>query len=719
MDEIIIDLILKCVPFSGWFEAMGFTKEMSALLSAFIVIVLGVLLVKGVKRLYRRWVDGNAAKVLDPQFDYAAIKKATEIYIPTQYQNASPSRQDEPGFTHQYVSRSELIPFFINNAFKVQSESERFYLILADSGMGKTTFMVNLYLRYHSFFNTNKKYKMRLFRFSHEDTWEQVKKIPYEEARHTILLLDALDEDPFIVSKDPEVTDAAAFKKRVDDIINTTRNFAEVLMTCRTQYFPGQETDPYELKLKRPDEKGFYTLNKLYLSPFNDDEVGKYLKKKYSYLPFINREKKKRAKQVIGQAKHLVMRPMMLSYIDLLVEDKFTFTTDYSIYNALIKKWLRREADKRKYKEADRKVFIENLRQVSQQTAIAIWEKWNEEKRNYLTKEEAVNIAKHNNLTLKAEEVTGQSLLTCDGAGNWKFAHKSIWEFFLAKEAIEKGPAFMGLNFAGMDMTHQFFKEFMPSFTFVKGGEFLMGSPPDEPEREEIELQHPVKVSDFHISTTPITLAQFERFIKETGYRTDADKEGHSRSWTGKKWIDKPGVNWRCDISGKPQTEKDHPVIHVSWNDGMAYAYWLGEKWDIICRLPYEAEWEFAARGGNQSKGFIYSGSNDIEEVAWYRKNSDKKTHPVSEKKPNELGLYDMTGNVWEWCHDWYDEKYYEECKAKGTIENPIGPANGKYHLLRGGSWDFDAPRCRSALRDYDVPAHRVDNIGFRLVSVL
>ncbi|MCB0596907.1 MAG: hypothetical protein H6557_20665 [Lewinellaceae bacterium] len=259
MDKFI-EALLDLLPFSAWFQHWGFSEDTSDGLAVVVIALLVWLSAWGIKRLYVRWENSRAARDLKPQFDYPSVQQATGIFIPTQYQNASPARQDEPGFTHKYVATQPLIPFFIKTAFDEKVDSERFYLILADSGMGKTTFMINLYIQYHSFFNLHRNHKMRLFRFSHPDTLKEIKAIKTEDAKNTILLLDALDEDPNIVSKDPDVSDEEAFNKRVDEIIEASRNFCEVVITCRTQYFPGQEDDPYELKFKRSDGKGFYML---------------------------------------------------------------------------------------------------------------------------------------------------------------------------------------------------------------------------------------------------------------------------------------------------------------------------------------------------------------------------------------------------------------------------------------------------------------------------
>ncbi|MBR3766219.1 MAG: SUMF1/EgtB/PvdO family nonheme iron enzyme, partial [Muribaculaceae bacterium] len=129
-------------------------------------------------------------------------------------------------------------------------------------------------------------------------------------------------------------------------------------------------------------------------------------------------------------------------------------------------------------------------------------------------------------------------------------------------------------------------------------------------------------------------------------------------------------------------------------------------------RLPTEAEWEYAARGGNKSKGYKYSGSNTIGDVAWYNSNSSAMTHQVGTKAPNELGLYDMSGNVWECCSDWHDENYY----SSSPSNNPTGPTSGSYRVDRGGSWGNNARSCRVSYRDRSTPDYRDCYYGFRLV---
>ena len=163
-----------------------------------------------------------------------------------------------------------------------------------NSGMGKTTFMINLYMQYTSFFNFSRKYKIRLYPFGDARILDQIKKIEPEKAKKTILLLDAFDEDKNLVppSEPDGLSDDDRFRRRLDEIIETVRDFREVVITSRTQYFPGQEKQPYELKIPSFDDKGFHTMAKLYLSPFDNKEIKRYLRKKYGMLKFWQRKKK-------------------------------------------------------------------------------------------------------------------------------------------------------------------------------------------------------------------------------------------------------------------------------------------------------------------------------------------------------------------------------------------------------------------------------------------
>jgi formylglycine-generating enzyme required for sulfatase activity len=153
------------------------------------------------------------------------------------------------------------------------------------------------------------------------------------------------------------------------------------------------------------------------------------------------------------------------------------------------------------------------------------------------------------------------------------------------------------------------------------------------------------------------------------------------------------------------------PVERVTWYNVNEYIKRLNKKTGMNFRLPTEAEWEYAARGGKLSKGFKFSGSDNIDSVAWKDGNSNTRTHPVGLKKSNELGIYDLTGNVWEWCADFYVSDYYQ----KSPSTNPAGPEEGMYRVIRGGSWFHDSKGLRVTSRDSGNPNYYYGYIGFRL----
>ena len=170
---------------------------------------------------------------------------------------------------------------------------------------------------------------------------------------------------------------------------------------------------------------------------------------------------------------------------------------------------------------------------------------------------------------------------------------------------------------------------------------------------------------------------------------------------------------WRAVMGSNPSSYRGNklPVEKVSWNDCQTFIMKLNQLTGKTFRLPTEAEWEFAARGGNKSKGYTYSGSNTIGDVAWYTSNSSNTTHAVATKAPNELGIYDMSGNVWELCQDWYGSY------SSGSQTNPTGPTSGSNRVRRGGGWYSIALNCRVAVRDPYPPANTSDNLGLRLAQ--
>jgi len=238
---------------------------------------------------------------------------------------------------------------------------------------------------------------------------------------------------------------------------------------------------------------------------------------------------------------------------------------------------------------------------------------------------------------------------------------------------------------------------------FVKGGVFEMGNNSADTiygNRNKGEMPaHTVTVDDFYIGKYEVTVGEYKKFVDATGYKTDADSSWIFRT----KWIKEKGITWEHDSKGDilSSSEYNHPVVHISWSDAKAFCEWAGG------RLPSEAEWEFAARGGTKSKGYKFSGSDNMDDVAWFSIEGDgRKTRPVGLKQANELGIYDMSGNVWEWCSDWYD-KY-----AGDSQINPAGSAPSKGLVHRGGSWE-NAVRITS--RYPHKPVDPNGDLGFRI----
>ncbi|MEI7671772.1 MAG: SUMF1/EgtB/PvdO family nonheme iron enzyme [Deltaproteobacteria bacterium] len=220
-------------------------------------------------------------------------------------------------------------------------------------------------------------------------------------------------------------------------------------------------------------------------------------------------------------------------------------------------------------------------------------------------------------------------------------------------------------------------------FVFVKGGCYEMGDTFGGGSGDEKPI-HNVCVSDFYMGKYEVTQRQWQAVM--------GSNPSKNTSWFGKT--------------------DNCPVEQVNWNDTQDFIVRLNEKTGKSYRLPTESEWEYAARsGGKKEKYAGMSNDSGLGDYAWYIANSGSSTHSVGGKTSNGLGLYDMTGNGWEWCQDWYGEKYYGESPRN----NPRGPSSGQYRVLRGGSWDSNQEDVRTATRNWNAPVNRNSSVGFRL----
>lgn len=263
-----------------------------------------------------------------------------------------------------------------------------------------------------------------------------------------------------------------------------------------------------------------------------------------------------------------------------------------------------------------------------------------------------------------------------------------------------------------------------PEMVFIRGGSFLMGSPEDEKGRDDDERQHRVKVDDFYMGKYEVTVGEFKRFVSATGYKTDAEMKGDCYALKDGELGDQPGYSWRrLDFS----QSDNHPVACVSWNDAQAYTVWLSQKTGKHYRLPTEAEWEYAARGGSQhahhwgdspnqacSYANVVDQSVKIKIPSWSWTLHDCNdgyvyTAPVGHYQANGLGLKDILGNVWEWTCSNYDKDY-------GSSEQrcvDIGRSGDR--VYRGGSWLYGPRYVRSSHRYRNDPSYRFNDVGFRL----
>lgn len=241
----------------------------------------------------------------------------------------------------------------------------------------------------------------------------------------------------------------------------------------------------------------------------------------------------------------------------------------------------------------------------------------------------------------------------------------------------------------------------------IKGTCFGMGDAQGDPGADN-KLVHKVCVSDFYVHKAEVTVGEFRDFVKASKYRTDAEKGAGCFSFTGDTWTLDAKKNWQ---DPGYQQEDDFPVVCVSWNDAAAFVEWLSDKSGKRHRLLTEAEWEYVARsGGKEDK---WSGTGDrtgLNSVAWFGDNSRKRVNDVGLKKPNLLGIFDMSGNVWEWVSDWYADNYYNFSQS----DNPGGPEEGLMKVMRGGSWFDEAEKATTTYRFRGNPTFASTNIGFR-----
>jgi formylglycine-generating enzyme required for sulfatase activity len=268
----------------------------------------------------------------------------------------------------------------------------------------------------------------------------------------------------------------------------------------------------------------------------------------------------------------------------------------------------------------------------------------------------------------------------------------------------------------------------------IPAGEFMMGDgePAEQlaqtfnatPESFRREYpQHRVRITKpFYMGQYPVTLGEFLMFYHDAKYQVEIERDG--KASLGK--LDNGGygesTTFRPWAPGGWEPGMDHPVVYVTWNDAVAFCQWLSKKEGKEYRLPTEAQWEYACRAGSTTMYCFGDSEDQLGDYAWYNKGgsvwqlyTDWGTKPVGGKRPNAWGLYDVHGNVCQWCADWYDEHYY----SNSPTEDPTGPTTGERRVLRGGRWVNNANCSRSAYRAFVSPDYRMNDISFRVSRVV
>jgi len=411
--------------------------------------------------------------------------------------------------------------------------------------MGKTSFLLNYFARHLR--RWCKSFQIELIPLGESGLAERLEKIP--EPAQTVLLLDAFDEDLEAIENHVQ---------RLKEIVRLTRKFQKIVITCRTQFFPRDEELPNDTELfktgpRGPGETWQYFFYKLYLSPFDERQIKAYLKRRFHWW---QRNCRRKAREIVAKVPNLVVRPMLLTYIDDLINTGESFHNSFQIYTAMVNGWLERELKFVPDKQA--------LLDFSNKLAVELFfnrQKWGRERIPF---KDIEPLARNFGIKLKTWQLTGRSLLNRDAEGNYKFAHRSILEFLFARQILANEAQALKLPFPKWtEPIRQFVIEGnngkLPHlFIYFKGGSFQIG-----------ETGQKVEIKPFEMSNFLVTNIEYEKF--DPAHRKKRNKYSH---------------------------QDDQPVIYVSWQDAVNYCQWLSRQTDKQYSLPTEAEWEFAASGG-------------------------------------------------------------------------------------------------------------------------
>ncbi|MCB0852094.1 MAG: SUMF1/EgtB/PvdO family nonheme iron enzyme [Bacteroidetes bacterium] len=521
--------------------------------------------------------------------------------------------------------------------------------------MGKTTFLMNLFHDCTTSMNgRNQNFSLEFFSLANPSALERIAKI--ENQGETVLFLDGFDEDAQSVVN---------FRERFNEIYTLSKNFAKVIMTSRKGLVSFYESQTFEEYLLGSDEgKAGMVLSCVYIPEMSVQDVAEYVAQSYSHK---EKHKRRKVTDFIKQSHLLVGRPVLLSYVEELMLQNREYSFAYEMYETLVNSWIEKEelifdsSQKQWSAKEERKAFYRAL-------SVAIHRKQRELGGLSLDKKELTEVGLAHSLNLQAFESSPNSMISYfPEEEEFRFTHRLIWEYFLAKEALENPDFLVERPFYGKEKALEFFQRMTLNLSMAKldAGVHIWGNGEETME---------IPVGPFYMDKFPVKVSDYRRFCEDS-----QTKMPKAPSW-----------GW----------EDDAPMVNISWIDAMNYCRWLSTLTGLSYRLPTVAEWEYAALGGAKfSEEQKYAGGELIDSLAWYSKNADRKTHPVGEKQPNQIGIFDLYGNVWEWCQ---------------PEEN--GPDEIESTMIKGGSWVNSQSDCQITSQGKLGIEARKNMVGFRVV---
>lgn len=388
-------------------------------------------------------------KKIVPYFTSSEINEALSLYITTKFQDIDPVELEEPYHNQFSRQRFNLIKMFNSKIFLDKDQNEKFFLVLGDTGLGKTTFLINLFITYKQKFTLFNviphKYKIRLYPLNNNEFDSYVTTIDEEDRNNTILLIDAFDED-FKATEN--------VGSRLNEIIELSKNFRFIVITSRSQFFNSQEEIPLYTNVKKSGgSKGVYQLVKFYISPLSKKEINNYIDKKFGVLKL---RKRRKAKNILKDFPYLLARPMLLSQIEDLLDMNKTNLTQLDVYRHLVDKWLSREANNcgKEIEECKTNLFNAIL-----EIAKFIYENPQQNIYKYsIHNNDIKTIASKHSVNIENLSMTPKSILNRNASNFYKFSHKSIYEFLLETWTSTNYEFFRTFDWEGHSFTRDIFE---------------------------------------------------------------------------------------------------------------------------------------------------------------------------------------------------------------------------------------------------------------------